>query len=254
MSTRTTLLLERLDAIGASLAASGRGLALIGLGSVGDDLHRMDDFSDLDFFAIVQPGSQQAFVADLGWMESVHPVAYAFRNTADGYKLLYADGVFCEFAVFEPEALSNVPLVGGRVVWQAPGSPDVLHIPHKAAPQRDVPPVDWLIGEALTNLYVGLGRYRRGETLTAMRFVQVYAVDRIVDLAGMLQPAGQSTADVFDSHRRIELRHPWLAEELPQFTQGYTRTVESARAILRWLEAHYPVNPAMRQAILDLCL
>ena len=46
-------LLIRLDAIGASLSATARGLALIGLGSVGLETDRLDAYSDLDVFAIV---------------------------------------------------------------------------------------------------------------------------------------------------------------------------------------------------------
>jgi len=45
-------LLARLDAIGASLAATDHGLALIGLGSVGLETDRLDAYSDPDFSAI----------------------------------------------------------------------------------------------------------------------------------------------------------------------------------------------------------
>jgi hypothetical protein len=48
-------LLARLDAIARSLEASGHAEALIGLGSVGLELDRLDEYSDLDFFAIVNP-------------------------------------------------------------------------------------------------------------------------------------------------------------------------------------------------------
>ncbi len=49
-------LLTRLDAIGASLSATDHGLALIGLGSVGLALDRLDAYADLGCFAIVEPG------------------------------------------------------------------------------------------------------------------------------------------------------------------------------------------------------
>jgi hypothetical protein len=39
---------------------------------------------------------------------------------------------------------------------------------------------------------------------------------------------------------------------LPGFIQGYDRTPESAAAILAFLERHWPVNPAIKQAILAL--
>lgn len=47
-------LLNRLDAIGHSLEKSGHALALIGLGSAGVETERLDSYSDLDFFAIVE--------------------------------------------------------------------------------------------------------------------------------------------------------------------------------------------------------
>ena len=53
---KTQLLLQRLDEIGGSLAQSGHALALLGLGSVGEELHRLDQYSDIDFFVIVDPG------------------------------------------------------------------------------------------------------------------------------------------------------------------------------------------------------
>jgi lincosamide nucleotidyltransferase B/F len=49
----TQSLLTRLDEIGQSLAHSGHALALIGLGSDGQELDRLDASSDLDFFVIV---------------------------------------------------------------------------------------------------------------------------------------------------------------------------------------------------------
>jgi hypothetical protein len=109
-----------------------------------------------------------------------------------------------------------------------------------------------LLGEALTNLYVGLGRYHRGERLTAMRFIQVYAVDRILELATQIETEQPAHRDPFGTDRRVERRFPNLAAELPHFTQGYDRTVESAAAILGFLERHWEVSPAIRQAILAL--
>lgn len=248
----TTLLLQRLDEIGTSLAGTGRGLALLALGSVGRELDRLDEYSDLDFFAVVEPGRKQAFLDDLTWLTSIAPVAYAFRNTVDGYKLLYADGVFCEFAVFEPEELAGIPFAPGRVVWQAPGFDGaVLEAP--AAPTASALDVEFQLGEALTNLYVGLGRFRRGERLSAARFVQQYAVDRVLDLATLVEPEVAAHRDQYMNERRIEQRFPRLAAHMSAFVQGYDRTPESARAILAFLDEHFDVSPAIRTAILALC-
>jgi hypothetical protein len=247
-------LLNRLDEIGRSLAASGHALALIGLGSVGVELDRLDAYSDLDFFAIVEPGYKRAYLADLDWLVGVAPVAYAFLNTEDGYKLLYADGVFCEFAVFEPDELRRIPFAAGRVVWKAVDVPDDLLAPAPAAAgERSPRPLAWLVGEALTNLYVGLGRERRGEQLSAMRFIQGYALDRLLELAGRIEEPQPGLADPFSPERRFEQRYPHTAQLLPAWAQGYHRNRESALAILAYLEEHFEVNAAMAEEIRKLC-
>lgn len=245
-------LLSRLNEIGASLAQSGHALALIGLGSVGQELARLDAYSDLDFFAIVESGHKNKFLDDLAWLNRLCPIAYAFRNTADGYKLLYQDGIFCEFAVFEEPELRGIPFAAGRIVWKRA---DVLEA--IAAPASPVAPyvhsMEWALGEALTNVYVGLGRYHRGEKLSAMRFIQSYAVDRVLELSEKLETATAAPRDVFAPERRCEQRHPLLARELANFAQGYDRSIESARAILAYLDHHFEINPAIKQAIVELC-
>lgn len=247
-------LLARLDAIGRALEQTGRGLALIGLGSAGRELERLDAYSDLDFFAVVEDDAKAELCADLGWLAAVAPVAYAFRNTADGYKLLFADGIFCEFAVFTRAELAGAAFAPGRVVWRRPDVDPSIAAPARAGAPRAEPAEAWLLGEALTNLYVGLGRQRRGEILTAQRFIQHYAVDRCVELAARWEAPGQARPDPFDPARRVEARLPLLAARLPAFVQGYGRNVASALAILAYLEEHTAVSPPLARAIRSLTL
>ena len=74
-------LLKRLDEIGHSLEQINHTLALIGMGSVGLELERLDAYSDLDFFVIVEPGYKHSFLKDLHWLSALCPVAYCFPNT-----------------------------------------------------------------------------------------------------------------------------------------------------------------------------
>jgi hypothetical protein len=249
-------ILARLDDIGRSLASNGRALALLGLGSCGSDLARLDAYSDLDFFAIVQSGSKADFLADLSWLSNVAPIGYAFQNTADGYKVLYADGIFCEFAVFEPEEMVQAAYTAGRIVWQAAGFEAerwIVEGERPLATPPSSPNPDHLLGEALTNLYVGLGRFHRGEKLSAFRFIQGYAIDRLVNLAPFIETEQPALPDPFVAERRLEQRFPQLAQHLPTFIPGYDHSPAAARAILAFLEQHFPVNPAIKQAILALC-
>lgn len=251
MNTAQTLL-ARLDAIARSLEASGHAEALIGLGSVGLELDRLDEYSDLDFFAIVEEDWKAHYIDNLAWLEQAAPVVYAFRNTVDGYKLLFADGIFCEFAVFERAELTRIPFAPGRVVWKRPETPESIAIPQVAAGAPAEKSTDYLLGEALTNLYVGLCRYRRGERLSALRFIQGYAVDRVVELAGLVEVEGSARKDPFSGERRFEARFPALAQLLPGMLLGYEHIPESALAVLAFLEQHFPVNQALAARIHEL--
>lgn len=251
MATREALL-ARLDRIAAALRDTGHGVALLGAGSTGLELDRLDAYSDLDFMAVVDAGCAMALVDDLAWLEAAHPIAYRHKNTDDGYKILFADGIFAEFGVVETSRLRDIPLAPARIIWQRPDfDPDLASGGHLPAPEPGRTP-DWMIGEILTNLYVGLARYRRGEKLSALQFVQGYAMQRIVELAPSLETPRPGHVDAFGGERRFEQRFPALAGELGALLQGYERTPDSAVAILRFLEARVAVDPAMRRAILEL--
>lgn len=233
------LLLERIDAIGHSLAGSGHALALIALGSIGRDTARLDAWSDLDFFAIVEPGHKPRYLDRLDWLEAAHPLAWQFRNTRDGHKALMADGVFCEFAVFEPAELESIPFAPGRIAWKRDGLDDTIALPRRALPQSRLPDETWIVGEALSCLLVGLMRWHRGERLAAMRMVQAHALDRLIELDALrMQQRGESApgADPFSRERRLEQRQASLRAELPQLAAGYERTPEAALAMLAAFE------------------
>lgn len=225
-------LLARLEAIAASLAATGRVQAVIGLGSVGLETDRLDAWSDLDFFVVADPGHKAAFIDSLAWLAAAHPLDWHVRNTADGHKALMSDGVFCEFAVFEPQELASIPFAPGRLVWARPGIDPALAAPRRALPRRTTDET-WIVGEALACLFVGLQRWHRGERLSAARFVQGHALDRLIELDALRTrpPAG----DAFNGDRRLEARQPALAAELPALVPGYERTPQAALAVLEAL-------------------
>lgn len=242
-------LLARLEAIGAALAASGEALALLALGSVGVETERIDAYSDLDFFAIVRPNRKTQYLDKLDWLAA--PIAYGFRNTVDGCKVLYEDGIFAEFAVFEPHELAAIPFAPGRLVWKAAEFDESLTTPRVRTPYKYA--LEWLLGEALTNLYVGMGRFRRGEKLAAARLIQVYAVDQVLRLAPYIESDQPDRRDPFAQERRFEGRFPGVGARLGGFMQGYERSPASALAILAFLEAHFEVNAAIKARIVALC-
>jgi len=248
-------LLARLDDIGAALRQGGHVQALVALGSVGLERHRLDQYSDLDFFVIVDPGYKARYIDSLDWLEAAHPLAWHFRNTVDGHKALSSDGVFCEFAIFEPQELDAIPFAPGRVVWRRSDVAESIAIPRRQVPESRLPEEIWIVGEALSCLYVGLQRWHRGERLSAARMVQGHALDRLIELDALRAASAPSSpgVDPFNRERRLEQRRPDLATELPRLVPGYSYTPDAALAILAALERRgASVDPSMRQRIRDL--
>jgi hypothetical protein len=85
-----------------------------------------------------------------------------------------------------------------------------------------------------------------------MRFIQWYAVDRVVELAEGLGQINPEQADPFNRERRIESRAPKLAYLLPDFAPGYHRNKAAARKILAYLDEHFEINKVMKAEILRL--
>lgn len=247
-------LAQRLTQLAHALHGRSESLALLGLGSIGLERNRADDQSDLDFFVIVQSGAKAAFIERLDWLEAAHPLAWHFQNTVDGHKAVMADGLVCEFAVFEAEELRRIPYSPGRWIWRRDESIPV----EWANPSFPLPgprPSEWLVGEALSNLVVGLLRYRRGERLAAMRMVQVYALDRLLEWINQDEAAACAVSrDPFNADRRFEFRHPDRAPELTRWAAGIEATPACAVAILEALERRTDVPGMIGQQIRALAV
>jgi len=249
---KVKLLKQRLNDIAVSLKNSPDGLGLLGLGSAGKAFERMDEYSDLDFFAIVRTGCKQQFIENLDWLDNIHDITWRFKNTNDGYKLLFSDFIFCEFAVFEPQELATISYSEGRFIWRDKCLAEslckaVLAIPNVSEDET------FLLGELLTNLYVGLCRYRRGEKCSAMRFIQIYAVNRLISLLDLHQQQNTNIdKDDFCLDRRVEQRHPNHQQLLLQCSQGAEKSLESAKVMLEFVKKHYSIDKTLEQAISSL--
>jgi hypothetical protein len=247
-------LLQRLDDLGVVLAGRGDALALLGLGSVGVDLDRLDDHSDLDFFVVVDDGAKQRYLDSIDWLEQLEPVVFSFPNSVDGRKALFADGLFAEYAVFTLQELRGASYPPGRIVWQRDDAPVGLESSGRVPGSSPYDDAEYQLNEALTNLYVGLQREARGERLSATRLIQTHAVDRVLTFLDLTQSGGGSRQDVFVVERRAERRFGPDVLPLSSLAPGYDHNREAAIAMLEWLEARADVNRALAAAIRQLVL
>jgi hypothetical protein len=246
-------LLQRLDDLGVVLAQRGDALALLGLGSVGVDLERLDDHSDLDFFVVVDDGAKQRYLDSIDWLEELHAVVFSFPNSVDGRKVLFADGLFAEYAVFTVGELGGASYPPGRIVWRRDDAPAGLESGRVPGPSP-YDDAEYQLNEALTNLYVGLHRDLRGERLSAMRFIQVHAVDRVLTFLHLTEPGGGRPQDLFVVERGAERRFGPDVLPLARLVPGYAHNREAALAMLEWLEARADVSEVLAAAIRQLAL
>jgi hypothetical protein len=247
-------LLQRLDELGALLAQRGDALALLGLGSVGVDVGRLDDHSDMDFFVVVDDDAKQRYLDSIDWLEQLAPVVFSFPNSVDGRKVLFADGLFAEYAVFTLGELRGAAYPPGRIVWKRSDAPAGLESAGRMPEPSPQASAGHQANEALTNLYVGLHRDLRGERLSAMRLIQVHAVDRLLTFLHLTEPAAGRQQDVFGVERGAERCFGPEALPLVKFAPGYERNREAALAILEWLEVRAEVNDVLAAEIRRLAV
>ncbi len=155
---------------------------------------------------MVDAGAETAYLGDIDWLEATAPIAWSFVNSPHGRKVLFADGLFAEYAVFTLTELAGASYPPARSIWRRSDAPAGLEEP--VVPLPAAPSLEEQVGEAVTNLYVGLHRDLRGERLTATRFIQGYAVDRLVTILGLLGLGDGGQQDPFVVERGVERRFP----------------------------------------------
>ena len=130
LATVPERLLAFLDRLGAELDRRGDAVALLGLGSVGRDLHRLDEHSDADFFVVVDDAAtRDRYLADIDWLEAAHPVVWSFENSAVGRKALLEGDLFAEYAVFSLADMATAGYPPGRIHWSRADAPAGLEMP-----------------------------------------------------------------------------------------------------------------------------
>lgn len=245
------LLLRRLDQIAEAWSNTGKARALIGFGSAGIETERMDEYSDLDFLAVVKKGYKKELSENLDWLTQIAPISYCFIDKYDAFRLFFHDGIYCEFGVCEEDEVRDIPHSEGRIIWCEEDFDRSLRLPSRKC-EYDITSPKLHIGEILTNLYVGLCRYARGEKLTAARYIERQALDFLLECSGFMTQETPCYKDIFTVDRRYELRFPALADYLPRMLQGYERCPESALAILECTEQYFPVDPYIKDRIVAL--
>ena len=239
-----------LDRLIDSLESRPEVTGLVLAGSTADR-SRVDEWSDHDFLVVCSSHHDaEAMRTDLRWLPDHHDLVIAARETAHGLKCVYRDGHVLEFAVFGPGELSlahanafEVPLDRGGVYATMK---DVAAKPKPGSERSPLEHAQLFLALVL----IGVGRARRGETLTAGQFIRTHALAHLLALHRRVVPGGNDPRlDDLDVFRRVEQVHPDLAAVIERALERDPETaargllyVAEATAIARW--ADWPAEAA----------
>ena len=243
MEPKLRIIRETLEILSHQAQNSPHAIALVGAGSAGTEIIRMDQYSDIDFFLIVEDGFSKEFIDDNSWFGSKLPIVFAFRDTEHGNKALLENGVFLEFAIFTEAELAQNGIPGLRVIWCKPG----FSLPDVSANQPQVRELSYYVDQALSNLLVGALRLRRGERLAAVAMIERYALTNL--LVAFRVANNLQIQDPYNIERRAEEA---LGIDFAPLLQGYERLELSLENILAFAEEHLDVNVSMVQSIREV--
>jgi hypothetical protein len=214
----------------ARLETDPRVLGLVAVGSMARQGSPPDRWSDHDFFVVVQPGTQESFRSNLDWVPRHDDIVFSFRETAHGVKVVFRDGHLIEFAVFDPDELALARINRYRALFDRERIGERLARVAEAT-AASPPSEEWLVGQFLTNLLVGAGRYHRGERFSGRQLVKTGALGQLLALLARSRAAApESGLDSLDPFRRFEAALPDLARRLDAAVGR--ETPDAAKALL----------------------
>ena len=206
-----------------------RIVGLVALGSMAERDYAPDEWSDHDFFVVTHAGEQEMFRERLSWLPSADRIAFSFRETAHGLKVLYDDGHLLEFAVFDLDELRLARVNRYRVLVDRGGVSERMREVHEAtarSTQSGREDERFHFGQLVTNVLVGAGRHMRGEAMSGAFFVKSSAVRHLLALVAMTVPAERArhgvARDDLDPFRRFDLVYPEIAREVDALLRAPT--------------------------------
>ncbi len=238
-----------IDALQRNLERDLRVIGLMAAGSMAGGSHQPDEWSDHDFWVIVEPDAQAWFHTHNDWLPDSDQIILWFREPHGGFKAVYESGHLLEFAVSDRESLRQAKVNDYRLLIDRAGlAADVarLHSATTAEFEKLAEDDLCLLGQFLTNLLVGVGRYRRGEQLSARQFItgwSLYALLRLI--AKTIPTEHPEVLDNLDPLRRVEVAYPEIGAEINRLLrldldQAAVGLIDVTDRLLRDRLADYP--------------
>lgn len=210
-------------------------IGLAGFGSTADR-ERVDEWSDHDFAWITAPGAQDRYRHDLSWLPSTDTIALSVVEHHGGVKVIYDNGHVLEFGIGSLEEFSGWAGNAIDVIVDKGGvAAAVAAILGRDLPEG-APDASRAARLLLTQILIGVGRYRRGEVLSAGRSIRDEAAAQLLTALAARLPGDIQRLDTLDPRRRFEKVHPAIAAEIESALRSDPET--AARGLLAIAETH----------------
>jgi hypothetical protein len=222
--------------------------SIVGLVLVGStaETSRVDEWSDHDFFVITESGDQEQLRTNLSWLPDAATIAFSFRETEHGLKVVYKSGAVLEFAIFDCTELRGCQVNHHRLVFggktvEAALTVAVNNYSHQV--RLDALSEFQLF---LSLILIGVGRARRGEILAAGQHIRTHAATALMRSLTRFLPIGNQL-DTLDVWRRFEFTQPQLSKELADaLSQGpeiaALHLLKIAEKVLPPIWSEYPLE------------
>jgi hypothetical protein len=222
------------------VAEAARHDDVVGVAAFGStaDRERADEWSDHDVALIVEAGAEPRYRDDLGWLPTSDPLAFSVIEHHGGGKVVDLGGHIVEFGVTTVDGLKDWYVNRYEVLLDRGGVADALEqVARKPGPDG---PIDDArqIRLALAELLIGVGRFRRGEVLSAGQSIRSDAVKHLLTVLGHRLPDGRTHLDSLDPRRRFELVSPDIAASIERALRQDPET--AARELLDLAERLLP--------------
>ncbi|MCU1417478.1 MAG: hypothetical protein JWP32_1652 [Schumannella sp.] len=198
-----------LSALAEKARSEADVIGLVAFGSTADTA-RVDQWSDHDFAWITEPGAENRYRNDLSWLPPADGIAFSAVAGHGGVTVVFQDGHVLEFGIASVEDFAGWAgdraevVVGDSNLRRAV---DAVLARGTAATTIDLGSEMRL---ALAKLLIGVGRSRRGETLSAAGLIRDEAVTHLLRA---IRERIAAPAEL-DPRRRLETVAPRLATRL----------------------------------------
>ena len=194
-----------------------RIVGLVSAGSMAEIDYAPDQWSDHDFFVVAKDNQQEFLKKDLSWLPDHHNIVYQFPESQHGVKAIYRNFHLIEFAIFDEKELKEARVNRYRVLVDKTGVAEIMaSIARETIEfvEKGINPGQAMV-HFISNIWVGYGRYHRGERLSAHEFVKFYSLLNLLKLIQTYHPGTKpELLDNLNPFRRFELCYPQIGAEL----------------------------------------